>query len=120
MLDGTDVDLLPGDGIQQYPADVRECDPGFEATSGSKPDIVAAILALPPGSAAVVANHSETLYSIITETTGVDTSDSGALPEGGRQRHARAQLQRSLGCQAACTRPGHADSPLRFRAHAAK
>ena len=80
-LDGMDVDLLPGDGIQQYPADIRECDPGFEATSGSKPYIVAAILALPPGSEAVVANHSETLYSIITETTGVDTSDPALFPK---------------------------------------
>ena len=36
---------------------------------GSQSHIVEAILALPPGSQAVVANHSETLYSIITETT---------------------------------------------------
>ena len=81
VLDGTDVDLLPGDGIQQYPPDIRECDPGFEATSGSKPNIVAAILALPPGSEAVIANHSETLYSIITETTGIDTSDPVLFPK---------------------------------------
>ena len=81
MLDGTDVDLLPGDGIQQYPADIRECDPHFEATTGSKPYIVAAILSLPPGSEAVVANHSETLYSIITETTGIDTSDPALFPK---------------------------------------
>jgi hypothetical protein len=60
VLDGTDEDLIPGDKIQQYPAHVRECDPGFEATMGSKPDIVAAILALPPGSNAVIANHNET------------------------------------------------------------
>ena len=79
--DGKDVDLLPGDGIQQYPADIRECDPGFEATSGSKPHIVAAIRELPPGSEAVVANHSETLYSIITETTGIDTSDPALFPK---------------------------------------
>ena len=81
VLDGTDVDLLPGDGIQQYPSAIRECDPGFEATTGSKPYIVDAILALPPGSEAVVANHSETLYSIITETTGVDTSDPALFPK---------------------------------------
>jgi hypothetical protein len=81
VLDGTDDDLVPGDGIQQYPADMRECDPGFEATTGSKPYIVAAILALPPGSQAVIANHSETLYSIITETTGIDTSDPVLFPK---------------------------------------
>jgi hypothetical protein len=33
------------------------------------------------GSEAVVANHSETLYSIITETTGVDTSDPALFPK---------------------------------------
>lgn len=81
VLDGADDDLAPGDGIQQYPAHTRECDPGFEATTGSKPSIVAAILALPPGSHAVVANHSETLYPIITETTGVDTSDPVLFPK---------------------------------------
>ena len=79
--DGTDDDLLPGDGIQQYPAHVRECDSGFEATTGSKPFIVEAIRALPDGSNAVIANHSETLYSIITETTGVDTSDPVLFPK---------------------------------------
>ena len=81
VFDGADVDLVPGDGIQQYPADIRECDPGFEATTGSKPYIVAAILALPSGSEAVVANHSETLYSIITETTGIDTCDPALFPK---------------------------------------
>ena len=79
--DGTDDDLVPGDGIQQYPTHVRECDPGFEATTGSQPSIVAAILALPPGSEAVIANHSETLYSIISETTGLDTSDPVLFPK---------------------------------------
>lgn len=81
LLDGTDDDLAPGDGIQQFPAHVAECDPGFEATTGSQPAIVDAILALPPGSRAVVANHSETLYSIITETTGIDTSDPVVFPK---------------------------------------
>lgn len=87
-LDGSDDDLVPGDGIQQFPAHVRECDPGFEATTGSQPYIVEAILALPPGSEAVIANHSETLYSIITETTGIDTSDPVLFPkeDGGTTR----------------------------------
>lgn len=79
--DGTDHDLAPGDGIQQYPPDVRECDPGFEATTGSMPAVIAAILALPPGSQAVIANHSETMYQIITETTGIDTSDPVLFPK---------------------------------------
>lgn len=81
ILDGADDDLVPGDGVQQFPAHVAECDPGFEATTGSQPYIVDAILALPPGSEAVIANHSETLYSIITETTGIDTSDPVVFPK---------------------------------------
>lgn len=81
ILDGDDDDLRPGDGIQQFPAHVAECDPGFQSTAGSQPYIVDAILALPPGSRAVVANHSETLYPIITETTGIDTSDPLVFPK---------------------------------------
>ena len=80
-LDGSDVDLLPGDGIQQYPADALECDPAYQRTLDSKPLIVDAIRALPPGSRAVVANHSDTLYGIITEATGVDTSDPVLFPK---------------------------------------
>ena len=47
--DGTDIDLMPGDGIQQDPPDVLECAVGFERTLDSKPDIVAAIRLLPGG-----------------------------------------------------------------------
>jgi broad specificity phosphatase PhoE len=80
-LDGSDVDLVPGDGIQQYPSDALECDPAYQRTLDSKPLIVEAIRALPPGSRAVVANHSDTLYAIITEATGVDTSDPVLFPK---------------------------------------
>jgi broad specificity phosphatase PhoE len=79
--DGTDIDLLPGDGIQQYPSDVLECAVGFERTLDSKPHIVEAIRSLPLGSRAVVANHSETLYAVIEEATGVDTSDPDLFPK---------------------------------------
>jgi broad specificity phosphatase PhoE len=79
--DGTDVDLIPGDGIQQYPSNAAECDPAFQRTADSKPLIVEAVRALPPGSRAVIANHSDTLYAIITETTGVDTSDPVLFPK---------------------------------------
>ena len=110
----------PETGFSSSPRTCRECDPGFEATTGSKPYIVAAILALPPGSEAVVANHSETLYSIITETTGVDTSDPVLFPkEDGSTTRVRnfndLWVVRLRG-----TRKGQADSPLRFRPHAAK
>jgi broad specificity phosphatase PhoE len=80
-LDGSDVDLVPGDGIQQYPSDALECAPAYQRTLDSKPLIVDAIRALPPGSRAVVANHSDTLYAIITEATGVDTSDPVLFPK---------------------------------------
>ncbi len=88
--DGTDVDLVPGDGIQQYPSDALECDPAFQRTADSRPLIVEAIRALPRGSRAVIANHSDTLYAIITETTGVDTSDPVLFPkEGGSTTRVR-------------------------------
>lgn len=80
-LDGTDVDLISGDGIQQYPSNALECDGAYQRTLDSKPLIVEAIRALPPGSRAVVANHSDTLYAIITEATGVDTSDPVLFPK---------------------------------------
>jgi broad specificity phosphatase PhoE len=80
-LDGGDRDVMPGDGIQQYPAAAQECDRDYERTQDSKPLIVEAIRALPAGSRAVVANHSDTLYSIITEATGVDTSDPVLFPK---------------------------------------
>ena len=80
-LDGSDVDLVSGDGIQQYPSDALECDPAYQRTLDSKPLIVDAIRALPAGSRAVVANHSDTLYAIITEATGVDTSDPVLFPK---------------------------------------
>ena len=80
-LDGGDVDLLSGDGIQQYPSTALECDLPYQRTLDSKPLIVEAIRALPFGSRAVIANHSDTLYAIITETTGVDTSDPDLFPK---------------------------------------
>lgn len=79
--DGTDVDLAPGDGIQQYPSNALECDSAFQRTADSRPLIVEAIRALPPGSRAVIANHSDTLYAIITEATRVDTSDPVQFPK---------------------------------------
>ena len=91
--DGTDVDLVPGDGIQQYPPEVLECAVGFERTLDSLPYIVEAIRSLPAGSQAVVANHSETLYAVIEEATGVDTSDPDLVPEGDGERYPREELQ---------------------------
>ena len=51
------------------------------ADAGPEASIVDAIRALPAGSRAVVANHSDTLYAIITEATGIDTSDPVLFPK---------------------------------------
>lgn len=75
------IDRMPGDGIQQHPPTAEECSPGFETTTDSKQAIVNAIRALPLGSRAVIANHSETLYSVISEATGIDTSDPVDFPK---------------------------------------
>ena len=103
-LDGSDVDLLPGDGIQQYPSDALECDLLYQRTLDSKPLIVEGIRALPPGSRAVIANHSDTLYARITETTGVDTSDPDFFPR--RRGASRACATSTIPGSSQWTRPG--------------
>lgn len=77
-LDG-DVDLNPGDGVQQVPAFAQECDSGFEKASSSRGPMVEAIEALPLGSVAVVGAHSGTLYKIM-DALGIDTSDEMIFP----------------------------------------
>jgi len=71
-----DVDKLPNDGIQEYPAmnadgsDATELNP--ESTSPSEDPTIAALMNLPEGSVALVAGHSGTLYDIMT---GIGLSD---------------------------------------------
>ena len=60
-----DDDLNPGDGVQQVPPFVGECDEGFESASTSRDPMIAEIAALPLGSVAVVGAHSGTLYPIM-------------------------------------------------------
>ncbi|MBI4483161.1 MAG: hypothetical protein HY652_09745 [Acidobacteria bacterium] len=72
---------LSGLKIQQYPRAVGECDPGFETAAGSQRAVVSAIRALPSGSRAVIANHTDTLYRIMSDSVGIDTSDAVNFPK---------------------------------------
>ncbi len=76
---GGDVDQNPGDGVQQIPPFVEECDNGFEGSSSSRDPMIAVLAALPLGSRAVVGAHSPTIYPIM-EAFGIDTSDPVDFP----------------------------------------
>ncbi len=80
-----DVDLNPGDGVQQVPASIEECDPGFEIGHTSFQMTVDALRALPPGSVAIVCGHSASLYPIM-EAFGIDTTDPVDFPRDSRGR----------------------------------
>jgi len=80
-----DEDKIPNDGIQELP--VLNDDGEFatelnpESTSGSEAPTIAALLALPAGSTALVAGHSGTLYDImaglgLTDVCLSDTVDT--------------------------------------------
>lgn len=65
-----DVDKNPDDGIQEFPVlnddgtqNASELDP--EGTSASEAPVIEALLTLAPGSVALVAGHSGTLYDIM-------------------------------------------------------
>ena len=73
-----DFDLTP-DGVQQLPANALECAAGFESSGVSRVPTENALLALPPGSVALVGAHSGTIYRIL-EDFGVDTSDPVDFP----------------------------------------
>lgn len=74
-----DADTRPGDGVQQVPALVEECAPGFTGARSSLAPMIEALATLPTGSVAVVAAHSTTLYPLM-ESLGVDTSDPEDFP----------------------------------------
>ena len=78
--DGADVDKNPGDGVQQIPAFVAECEDGYEVAHNFYPLVVDELLSLPLGSGIVVAGHSASLYPIM-ETLGIDTSSSTRFPK---------------------------------------
>jgi broad specificity phosphatase PhoE len=78
--DGEDVDKNPGDGVQQIPAFVAECEDGYEIAHNFYPLVVDELLTLPLGSGIVVAGHSASLYPIM-ETLGIDTSSPTRFPK---------------------------------------
>jgi broad specificity phosphatase PhoE len=78
--DGADVDLNPGDGVQQIPAFVTECQRGYEVAHNFYPLVVDHLRSLPAGSGIVVAGHSASLYPIM-QSLGIDTSDPVRFPK---------------------------------------
>lgn len=91
-----DTDKNAGDGIQELPisnddgSDATELNP--ESTKGSKAPTIAALMNLSPGSVALVAGHSGTLYDIMAGLglddacvkTAVDTCDQARYPVNGK------------------------------------
>jgi len=87
-----DTDKNAGDGIQELPvsnddgSDATELNP--ESTKGSKAPTIAALMNLSPGSVALVAGHSGTLYEIMAglglddacAKAAVDTCDQMRYP----------------------------------------
>ena len=78
--DGADVDLNPGDGVQQIPAFVTECQRGYEVAHNFYPLVVDHLRCLALGSGIVVAGHSASLYPIM-QSLGIDTSDPLRFPK---------------------------------------
>ena len=78
--DGADVDKNPGDGVQQIPAFVAECEIGYEVAHNFYPLVVDQLRSLPLGSGIVVAGHSASLYPIM-QTLGIDTSNASRFPK---------------------------------------
>jgi len=83
--DGTDVDKNPGDGVQQIPAFVAECEDGYEVAHNFYPLTVDYLHALPSGSGVVVAGHSASLYPIM-QSFGIITTNKVRFPQNSAGR----------------------------------
>lgn len=83
--DGADVDKNPGDGVQQIPAFVAECEDGYEVAHNFYPLVVDHLRSLPLGSGIVVAGHSASVYPIM-RSLGIDTSDPLRFPKNAAGR----------------------------------
>lgn len=77
---GGDADQNPGDGVLQVPSTPAECAPGFGSSTSARAPMIEAVRALPFGSRAVVANHSNNIYPIM-QAFGIDTSDPVKFPK---------------------------------------
>lgn len=82
ILDGTDVDQAPGDGVINVPSLPGECTPGWTASGSVTGPQTDYIKTLPLGSRAVVCSHSPSLYPIM-RAFGIDTSDPVKFPKTG-------------------------------------
>jgi len=80
-----DADLHAGDAVQQVPAFVEECAPGFEGSASSRQPVIEHLAGIPAGSTVVVAAHSTTLYPIL-QAFGIDTGDPVDFPVDPRGR----------------------------------
>jgi len=78
-LNATDIDKNPGDGVQQLPPFVEECDAGYESPLASIPVFAEELVKVPMGSRVLVCGHSPTLYPIM-QLLGIDTSDPVDFP----------------------------------------
>jgi len=85
ILDGTDVDQVPGDGVINVPPFPEECSPGWTSSSSVIQPQIDYINTLPLGSRAVVCSHSPAIYPIM-QGLGIDTSDPVKFPKNSRGR----------------------------------
>lgn len=80
IMDGTDVDQAPGDGVINVPPFPGECDPGWTSSKSVIQPQTEFIKGLPLGSRAVVCTHSPSMYPIM-QALGIDTSDPVKFPK---------------------------------------
>ena len=85
IMDGTDVDQAPGDGVINVPSVPLECDPGFTGSSSARQPQSDYLQTLPLGSRAVVCSHSPVIYPLMQDL-GIDTSDPDTFPKNARGR----------------------------------
>jgi hypothetical protein len=83
--DGSDLDKKPGDGVQQLPAFVAECEDGYEVPHNFYPLMLQYIRSLPLGSGVVVAGHSAGLYPIM-QGLGMVTTNRIQFPQNSAGR----------------------------------
>lgn len=85
ILDGSDVDQAPGDGVINVPSTPLECDPGFTSSSSALKPQSDFLKSLPIGSRAVLCSHSPVIYPLMQDL-GIDVSDPVKFPKDARGR----------------------------------
>jgi phosphohistidine phosphatase SixA len=82
ILDGTDLDQAPGDGVINVPSFPEECTPGWTSSASVIGPQINYLNTLPLGSRAVLCSHSPAVYPIM-RAFGIDTSDPVKFPKTG-------------------------------------